>query len=308
MSGLHIRGLTKRYADVLAVDTVDLSVAPGRVHGLVGPNGAGKSTLMAAMLGLIAADGGTMELRGRPLADVRGRVPGGVAGTVEEPRFYPYLSAQANLELLALLDDTGGMAPGEALQRVDLSGMASVQVSGFSMGMRTRLGVAACLLRSPALLVLDEPTSGLDPGAAADLLVLLRELADGGACVVLSSHDLAAVHDVCDDVTVLVGGRVVTSGQMAALTELAPPPSFVLSTSDDGVAVGIAGAVRGVHAEMQADRLVVRGAPEAMDTFVLALAAAGIAVRRLEPHESPLRLLFDALTASVQESPFQVSP
>lgn len=170
------------------------------------------------------------------------------------------------------------------------------------MGMRTRLGVAACLLRSPALLVLDEPTSGLDPGAAADLLVLLRELADDGVCVVLSSHDLAAVHDVCDDVTVLVRGRVVTSGPMAVLAELAPPPSFVLSTSDDALAAVVARTVGGIRAEVQTDRLVVRGVMDAMDAFVLALAGAGIAVRRLEPHESPLRLLFDQLTASVRES------
>lgn len=299
---MRIRGLTKSYAGLLAVDGVDLSVAPGRVHGLVGPNGAGKSTLMAAMIGLIAVDRGTMELDGRPLVKVRRQVPGGVAGTVEEPRFYPYLSARANLELLARLDDAGGMPCGEALERVRLTEKAESQVSGFSMGMRTRLGVAACLLRSPGLLVLDEPTSGLDPGAAADLLVLLRDLASDDVCVVLSSHNLAAVHDVCDDVTVLVHGRVVTSGPMAALAELAPPPSFVLSTSADAVAARIAGETAGVHVQAQPGRLVVRGKPHAMDALVLALAGDGIAVRRLEPHESPLRMLFDELTTSAQES------
>lgn len=298
MSGLRIRGLTKRYAEVLAVDSVDLSVPPGRVHGLVGPNGAGKSTLMAAMSGLIAADSGTMELDGRPLADVQGRVPGGLAGTVEEPRFYPYLSAGANLDLLARLDDPGGISPDEALARVGLSDKADTRVSDFSMGMRTRLGVASCLLRSPALLVLDEPTSGLDPGASGALLILLRNLADDGVCVVLSSHNLTAVHEVCDDVTVLVRGRVVTSGPMAELAELAPPPSFLLSTSADDDAMYVASATDGIGVEIGTGGLIVRGATEAMDSLVLALGDKRIAVRRLEPHESPLRLLFDELTST----------
>lgn len=301
--GLRIRGLTKRYADVVALDGVDLAVLPGCVHGLVGPNGAGKSTVMAAMSGLIAADAGTMELAGQPLAGVRRRVPGGLAGTVEEPRFYPYLSARANLELMAHLDDTGGMSPGEALERVGLAAKADVLVSGFSMGMRTRLAVASCLLRSPALLVLDEPTSGLDPSAAADLLVLIRALAGSGTSVLLSSHDLGAVHEVCDVVTILVGGRVVTSGPMDALAELAPQPSFILATSADAIAVRIAKRSRGIRIETQSDRLIVQGGSDAMDLFVLALAEESIAVRRLEPHESPLRLLFDELTLPVGAVP-----
>jgi ABC-2 type transport system ATP-binding protein len=174
-------------------------------------------------------------------------------------------------------------------------------VSEFSMGMRARLAVASCLLRSPALLVLDEPTSGLDPRAAAELLALLEVLADDGMCVLLSSHNLTAVAGLCDDVTVLVSGRVVTSGPMAALTELAPPPSYILATSADAVAVRVAKRTSGIRIEVEPERLIVRGTSDAMDTLVLALADEAIAVRRLEPHESPLRLLFDELTAPVQE-------
>ncbi|GAA2091894.1 ABC transporter ATP-binding protein [Microlunatus panaciterrae] len=293
-AGLRVTGLTKAYRGVAALEDVELEVRPGRMHGLVGPNGAGKSTLLAALLGLLDPDSGSMEFDGMALGALRSRVPGGIAGAVEEARFYPYLDAEANLEVLARLDDAGGMSPTDALGRVGLQSRASTKVAAFSMGMRARLGVAACLMRSPALLVLDEPTGGLDPGVAADLLALLRELADGDVSVLLSSHDLEAVAGACDDVTILVRGRVVMSTPTQALAGLAPP-EVVLRTSDDDAALAVAVSLAGVEVRWQEDRLVVRGGQAALDELVLSLAAAGIAIRRLEPRETPLRALFDRL-------------
>ncbi|MDX6252851.1 MAG: type transport system ATP-binding protein, partial [Kribbellaceae bacterium] len=270
----------------------------GAVHGLLGPNGAGKTTLLAMVLGLIRPDSGSLLLDDQPLQAVRGSVPGGVAGCVEEPRFYPYLTGLKNLEVVARLDDEGGMPAAEALDRVGLTDRARTKVGAYSMGMRQRLAIAACLIRRPKLLILDEPTSGLDPAAATDLLGLLRELATDGRSVLVSSHDLAAVDDLCDDATVLRRGEVVRQASMAELRAAAPAPSYRLRTSDDGAALTVAAEVQGVYAGQEGDELEVSAGQTELDALVLALAEKGIAVRRLESRTPALRLLFDELTAS----------
>src|SRR3954463_13881858 len=161
---VRARGLVKRYGEIVAVDHVDLAVPAGAVYGLLGPNGAGKTTFMRILFGLIRPDEGSIELFGR--AEVAGRVEAleDVAGFVETPRFYPYLSARANLEVLATLDRraSADRIP-ELLEQVELADRAKSKVREFSYGMVQRLGVAAALMRSPRLLVLDEPTNGLDP-------------------------------------------------------------------------------------------------------------------------------------------------
>ena len=232
-AGLRVRALTRRYGRSLALDNVDLTVSPGSVHGLIGPNGAGKTTLMAALLALVHPDSGELMYDGAPLAAVARRVPGGVAGSVEQPRFYGYLTALRNLEVLARLDAPGGLDPSDALERVDLTSESDTLAARLSMGMRQRLAIAAALMRRPALLVLDEPTGGLDPVGADALLQLVRGLAAEGRSVLLSSHDLAMVAEVCDAVTVLVRGRVVRSAAVDTLIAEAPPPTYRLRTGDD---------------------------------------------------------------------------
>jgi ABC-2 type transport system ATP-binding protein len=156
-------GLVKRFDSTIAVDHVDIEVHPGEVRGLLGPNGAGKTTLLRMLFGLVAPDAGTVILCGRPLRVIDRLALAGVAGFVEDPSFYPYLSGRANLQLLAELD--GGDARqriDDALARVDLLGRAGDRVSVYSSGMRQRLGIATALLRDPPLLWRDEPTSGLD--------------------------------------------------------------------------------------------------------------------------------------------------
>src|SRR4051794_31353293 len=177
---LRTRGLVKRYGELAAVDGVDLTVPAGDVYGLLGPNGAGKTTLMRMLFGLIRADEGSVELFGRP--GVLGKVDAlrDVAGFVETPRFYGYLSGRANLEIMATLDrrDGNGVID-EVLEQVDLADRAKDKVREYSYGMVQRLGVAAALMRSPRLLVLDEPTNGLDPAGIRDMRALVRRLADG---------------------------------------------------------------------------------------------------------------------------------
>ncbi len=164
---VRARGLVKRYGDRPAVDGVELSVPVGGVHGLLGPNGAGKSTLLRMLLGLVAPDSGDLQVMGGTPFGAGGALPG-VAGFVDAPRFYPYLSAAKNLDLLAALDGRRGRVStttrvDDLLEQVGLGGRSREKVRGFSTGMRQRLGLAAVLLREPELLILDEPTSGLDP-------------------------------------------------------------------------------------------------------------------------------------------------
>ena len=169
---LEAFGVSKRLGSRHALCGMDLIAQPGRLHGLLGPNGAGKTTLMRVLLGLVQRDSGSVRLLGHDLDSMAGPVPEGVAGFVETPTFYPYLSGRQNLELLARLDGhdatTGASAISDALDDVDLTSQADVDVAGYSAGMRQRLGLAAALLRSPRILFLDEPTNALDPGSARD--------------------------------------------------------------------------------------------------------------------------------------------
>src|SRR3954454_22334566 len=189
---VEARGLVKTYGEITAVDHVDLTVQTGDVYGYLGPNGAGKTTSLRMLLGLIRPTEGGAKLFGRdPLHD-GARALEGVAGFVEEPRFYPYLTRRKNLELLAAFD--GGEAPSrvdDALETVELADRAKDRVGGYSHGMRQRLGIAAALLRDPSLLLLDDPATGLDPAGMRDMRRLIRRLAAEGMTVLLSSHLLA---------------------------------------------------------------------------------------------------------------------
>jgi ABC-2 type transport system ATP-binding protein len=302
---LEARGLVKRFASTRAVDGVDLELGAGEVRGLLGPNGAGKTTLLRMLFGLLAPDAGSIELLGRPLRAAAGAGEG-VAGFVEEPCFYPYLSGRANLELLAELDDRGAAALIDgSLAKVKLSARAGDRVSGYSTGMRQRLGIAAALVRAPRLLLLDEPTSGMDPAGARDVRALVRELAADGVGVLVSSHLIGEVHEVCDSFTVLRGGAVVWTGTATELRAQAPRAPYALSTNDDSRALALAREHRGVQVTVARNgelALSVNGA-QARDAYVVALGGAGVAIRRLEPLAHPLELMFFALTGEPANVP-----
>jgi ABC-2 type transport system ATP-binding protein len=294
------RGVTKWFGETTALDEVDFTVGPGVVHGLLGPNGAGKTTLLSALFGLVLPDEGTLRLFGRTRAQAGASWLDGVGGFVETPRFYPYLSGRRNLAVLAGLD--GGDAAGlidEAIERAGLSGAGRQKVRGYSLGMRQRLGLAAAMLRRPRLLILDEPANGMDPAGIRDLRGALRRLAHDGLTVILSSHDMAQVEEICDSVTVLHRGRVAFAGRLDAMRADAPDPVWRLRTSEDVAAVETSRRLAGVKASSHDDGgLVVFAAQDRLDDYVLHLGRDGIAVRGLELDVTPLESLFFQLTAT----------
>jgi ABC-2 type transport system ATP-binding protein len=306
VSAVRASGLVKRFEETVALNRVDLQVEEGEVRGLLGPNGAGKTTLLRLMFGLLSPDEGTIDLFDQRLVTPDAVLPSGVAGWVEDPRFYPYLSGRVNLELLAELDGAGAdrAAIDDALDRTGLLDRASERVNGYSTGMRQRLGIASALLRKPRLLLLDEPTAGLDPGGMRDMGSLVRSLSDAGAAVLLSSHQIGEVEEVCDTFSVIRRGEIVWDGTAEELRAQAPAAAYRLDTSDDARALQIADQHRGVSAVKAPDwGLEVEVERGQLDPFVLALGAAGIAARRLEQSVSPLESMFFALTEAEPQTP-----
>ena len=311
-SAVRARGITKCFGDVVALDGVDLDVARGRIHGLAGPNGAGKTTLLGLLLGLAVADGGSLETLGRPVGRALA-APDGVAGFVDGPGLYPSLTARQNLAALAALSGrrTRTAHVGDVLDQVGLTDVADDRVRGFSLGMRQRLGLAAALLVEPRLLVLDEPSNGLDPAAKRHVHGVLTRLAADGTAVVLSSHRMDDLEELCSEVTVLAAGRVVFSGPPAELAATNDALDYRVRTSDPRGAREAADDVPGVRIigdEASAVRprdagvLVVRALVPALDELVARLVRSGIAVRELTPVVSPLEAAFLSLTEQAEPS------
>jgi ABC-2 type transport system ATP-binding protein len=298
------RGLVKRYKEVLAVDHVDLNVHAGDVYGFLGPNGAGKTTTLRMALGLIVPSAGTVELFGRDPLREGARALQGVAGFVEAPRFYPYLSARKNLELLAALDGGGAKERiGEVLELVELSPRAKHKVGGYSHGMRQRLGIAAALLRRPRLLILDEPATGLDPAGMRDMRALIRRLAEEGITVLLSSHQLPEVQELCDRVAIIDSGRVVYEGALADLRRQGGA-GYRLRTTDDARALNLLHAQPGIqHPSASEHGLSFQADERQVGALSLALGAAGVGILALTPELATLEDLFFRLTEGGQTPP-----
>jgi ABC-2 type transport system ATP-binding protein len=294
---VEARGLVKRYGRILAVDQVDLTVRRGDVYGFLGPNGAGKTTAMRMLLGLLRPDSGTVQLFGRDPHHELPEALDGVAGFVETPHFYPYLTGRTNLELLAAFD--GGDARsriGRVLDLVELTGRAGDRVGGYSQGMKQRLGLAASLLRDPRLLVLDEPTNGLDPGGIRDMRDLIERLAAGGMTIFLSSHLLAEVEELCTRVAVIRSGAIVYEGSLAELHS-SSAPRYRLHTTDDDRALTVCAGHPGVADVAREDGAVTFSASEeAVAALSRALVTAGLGILGLVPQTATLERLFFELT------------
>jgi ABC-2 type transport system ATP-binding protein len=214
-----VHGLTKRFGARVAVENVDLRVPRGCAFGYLGPNGAGKTTLIRVLLGLTRADSGTMSLLGVPVPGQRSRALARVGAIIDEPRFHGHLSGRQNLKMLAAARGGGAENQiGPALERTGLTQRADDKVSAYSMGMRQRLGLAACLLADPQLLILDEPMNGLDPAGIHEMRDMIRSLVDEGRTVMLSSHLLDEIERTCDAVAIVDHGKVIRQGPIDELT------------------------------------------------------------------------------------------
>jgi ABC-2 type transport system ATP-binding protein len=307
---VEARGLAKRFGEIVAVDGIDLTVDTGDVYGFLGPNGAGKTTALRMMLGLIRPSGGTVRLFGRDPLLAGARALEGVAGFVEGPRFYPYLSGRKNLELLAAYDRLGaGKAELDAvLDTVELRDRAKDRVGGYSHGMRQRLGIAASLLRSPRLLLLDEPATGLDPAGMRDMRALVRRLADEGMTVVLSSHLMSEVEELCNRVAIISRGRIVRESTLRDLLSTAATGSYRLRVTDPARARAVCEA----HGLRPGDGdgeggFLIHAVPDQVASLSIELGRAGIGIYGLTPEGASLEQLFLALTEGDDHAPAEVA-
>jgi ABC-2 type transport system ATP-binding protein len=291
------RGLVKRYGEIVAVDHVDLTVERGDVFGYLGPNGAGKTTSLRMMLGLIRPTEGSVHLFGRDPLVEGAKALEGVAGFVEEPRFYPYLSARRNLRLLADYDEGDSRSRiEEMLELVELHERADHRVGGYSHGMRQRLGIAAALLRQPRLLLLDEPTTGLDPAGMRDMRELVRRLAGEGITILLSSHLLAEVEELCNRVAIIRRGRIVYAGGLGELLATAAA-GYRLRTTDPERARVLCLSQAGIEGLSSTDgELRFQADEQAVAALSIALGQARVGVTALVPETASLEDLFLGLT------------
>ncbi len=293
---VEVRGLVKQYGELTAVAGVDLTVNAGDVYGYLGPNGAGKTTSLRMWLGLIRPTAGTVRLFGRdPQQSVDALK--GVAGFVEAPTFYPYLTGRRNLELLAAFDGDGASDRiDEALATVELADRAKDRVGGYSHGMRQRLGIAGALLRQPKLMLLDEPATGLDPAGMRDMRLLIRRLADQGMTVVLSSHLLPEVEELCNRVAIVSKGSIVYEGEIAALKRGAGA-TYRLSSTDDERALAVTRAQPGISdVRIQHGMICFTADENTVAELSQALVEAGALIKALAPETVTLEDLFFSLT------------
>jgi len=217
-------GLTKRFGHQTVVDAVDLAVPTGSVYGFLGPNGSGKTTTIRMLLGLVAPTAGGVDLLGASMPRRAAEVLPAVGALVEGPAFHPYLSGRANLLRLDAADRTAEPRSARArvdaaLDRVGLLAAAGKRYRAYSLGMRQRLAIASALLTPKDLLVLDEPTNGLDPQGTREVRQLVGSLAGDGTTVLVSSHLLAEVEQMCTHLGVMHVGRLVAQGSSAELRD-----------------------------------------------------------------------------------------
>lgn len=216
-------GLVKRYGGRRVLAGLDLRVPRGGVHGLLGPNGSGKTTSIRILLGLVRANAGSVRLLGHEVPAELPRVIGRVGAIVESPRFAPRMTGRHNLDVLADSIGVHRRRVTEVLLEVGLGTDADRDFGTYSLGMKQRLAIAATLLKRPELLIFDEPTNGLDPVGIRDIRATMRDLADAGITVLVSSHILSEIEQVADSVSIIAQGRVVAAGPMGQFLEGATP-------------------------------------------------------------------------------------
>jgi ABC-2 type transport system ATP-binding protein len=297
---IETRGLVKRFGGVAAVDGIDLAVPEGSVFGFLGPNGSGKTTTIRVMLGLINASAGGWRMLGEDMPRGAARVLPKIGAMVEGPAFYPWLSGRQNLARFDAAGPDGQRSTrrariDEALTRVGLTAAADKKYRAYSLGMRQRLGLAQVMLRPRKLLVLDEPTNGMDPQGTREIRHLVRELANEGSTIFLSSHLLSEVEQICTHVAVMSLGKLLAQGTLAEL-QAAGTSRLQVETEDTSVATGVLERMGMDDIKVDGDIILARLDGHRPEDATKALVEAGVGVRSLTTLRPTLEDTFVALT------------
>ncbi|QVT80579.1 Daunorubicin/doxorubicin resistance ATP-binding protein DrrA [Nocardioides aquaticus] len=295
------RGLRKEFRSIrrgnhVAVQDLDLAVPRGGVHGFLGPNGSGKTTTIRMLLGLARPTAGSMSLLGEPVPSRLPVVMGRVGAVVESPKFSPGFTGRQNLLLLSRGIGAPDRRVDEAMETVGLGRRGADRYRGFSLGMKQRLAIAATLLKEPELLILDEPTNGLDPAGIREIRETIRDLGSSGVTVLLSSHILAEVQQVCDAATIIGRGRMLASGRVDDLVAGTGTSTWrVRAAATDRLDRALAAG--GFTARPDTDpaaRVVEADDPGALNQ---ALGGAGVWLTELVPLRRDLETVFLELTS-----------
>ncbi|HEY3970832.1 MAG TPA: ABC transporter ATP-binding protein [Solirubrobacteraceae bacterium] len=311
-TAIQTTGLTKRFGERAAIDSVDLQVPRGSAFGFLGPNGAGKTTMIRMLLGLTRASSGSMSVLGHPVPSERAEALARVGAIVEEPRFHPQLTGRENLRIVAAVrgpQTQARIVP--ALRRVGLSERADEKVKKYSLGMRQRLGVARCLLADPLLLILDEPTNGLDPGGIQEFREMIRDMVEQeGRTIFISSHLLDEVEKICDHAAIVDRGKILMQGAISELAEGGARHELIVGADDlERALVVLEDCPQAQQSRRSEGTLHVVLAVDA-DSSVAeccaainsALVAAGLAVFRLEPVRQSLEQRFLEVTSRLSDT------
>ena len=276
----------------VAVEDLDLAVPAGGVHGFLGPNGSGKTTTIRMLLGLARATQGEMRLFGQPVPQLLPSVIDRVGAVVESPKFSPHFSGRQNLTLLARTIGAPTSQVDAAVETVGLTGRDTDRFKSYSLGMKQRLAIAATLLKQPDLLILDEPTNGLDPAGIREIRETIRDLGASGVTVLLSSHILAEVQQVCTSATIIGNGRMLASGRVQDLMASTGAYRIVVDRPDDAIRAleeaGLTATAEGEALVVQTDR------PGSEITRVL--GETGVWLDELTPLRADLESVFLDLT------------
>lgn len=295
---VDVKQLRKEYKSTVAVDGLDLTLGlPGTVHGFLGPNGSGKTTTIRCLLNLIRPTAGDVRVFGVDTTKGLHSVAHRIGAIVENPKMFPSFSGRKNLELLADIRSIPYSEIDRVLAVVGLSDRGGDKFEQYSLGMKQRLAIGGALLKDPDLLILDEPANGLDPAGIAEMRVLIRNIADGGKAVLVSSHQLAEIEAVCDEVTIISNGRLVSTGSLDTVREQAGAREGVIVTIDDAAAASAVLAQSGFSAELTApDKIFVELPASEAARISKALADGGRYVRGLAPSTLSLEDAFLELT------------
>lgn len=299
---IELRGLRKVYSkrrgdDVVAVDGFDLTLGKlGTVHGYLGPNGSGKTTTIRCLLGLIRPTSGSTRIFGVDSSRYH-EVASRVGAIVENPKMFPNFSGRRNLSLLAGIIGIPSREVDRVLTVVGLADRAGDSFASYSLGMKQRLAIAAALLKNPDLLILDEPANGLDPAGIAEMRGLIRTIADEGKAVLVSSHQLAEIEMVCDDVTIIDKGKLIETGTLDHIRSFAGGDDVIVTIADRETALTALNEA-GIPARPRPreDELVVDIDPERTPDVTRVLADRGLYLSGLRSERPTLEAAFLNLT------------